>query len=106
MKRGLRSALDRIAPLFDDGRPLSWLGPLFEAVDTMLYSPGQVTRTAPHVRDGLDVKRVMGLVVVALVPCVLFALYNTGYQAQYAISMGAAPLDDWRTSVQAIARLP
>jgi Na+-transporting NADH:ubiquinone oxidoreductase subunit B len=91
--------LDRIEPFFEDGGPLSWLAPLHAAADTALYSPGHVTRAAPHVRDALDVKRMMGIVVIALVPCVLMALYNTGYQAQYAIAQGAAPLDDWRTAL-------
>jgi Na+-transporting NADH:ubiquinone oxidoreductase subunit B len=58
------------------------------------------------VRDGMDLKRVMGLVVVALVPCILMALYNTGYQAQYAIAHGAAPLDDWRTALYLGLDLP
>ncbi len=99
MKSALRRALDRLGPFFEDGGPLSWLEPLYEAADTALYSPGHVTRTAPHVRDALDVKRMMGMVVIALVPCVLMALYNTGYQAQYAIAQGAVPLDDWRTTL-------
>ena len=77
MKRSpLRRALDGIAPLFEPGRPLSWLSPLYEAADTALYSPGHVTRTAPHVRDAVDVKRVMGMAVVALVPLMLMAIYN------------------------------
>jgi Na+-transporting NADH:ubiquinone oxidoreductase subunit B len=99
MRSALRRGLDRVAPYFGHGGPLSWLGPLYEAADTALYSPGHVTRTAPHVRDALDVKRMMGIVVVALVPCVVMALYNTGYQAQLAIAQGAAPLDDWRTAL-------
>jgi Na+-transporting NADH:ubiquinone oxidoreductase subunit B len=99
MRSALRRALDRLGPWFEEGRPLSWLGPLYEAADTALYAPGHVTRTAPHVRDALDVKRVMGIVVIALVPCVLMALYNTGYQAQLAIAGGASPLDDWRTAL-------
>ena len=102
----LRRALDRVEILFEPGRPLAWLHPLYEAVDTALYSPGHVTRTAPHVRDALDVKRVMGIVVVALIPCVLMALYNTGYQAQNAIAHGAAPLDDWRTALYLGLGLP
>lgn len=99
MKARLRRALERIGPYFADGGPLHWLGPLYEAADTALFSPGHVTRTAPHVRDGLDVKRMMGIVVIALLPVILMALYNTGYQAQYAIAQGAAPLDDWRTAL-------
>lgn len=99
MKSVLRRALDRIGPSFEHGGPFSWLGPLYEAADTALYSPGHVTRTAPHVRDALDVKRMMGIVVIALVPCMLMAIYNTGYQAQLAIAQGAMPLDDWRTAL-------
>ena len=99
MRSALRRTLDRVAPLFREGGRLSWLFPLYEAVDTALYSPGTLTRTAPHVRDALDVKRVMGIVVIALIPPALMALYNTGYQAQLAITAGAAPLDDWRTAL-------
>ena len=106
MKSALRRALDRAGTLFEEGRPLSWLHPLYEAADTALYSPGTVTRTAPHVRDGLDVKRMMGIVVIALIPCVLMALYNTGFQAQYAIAQGATPLEGWRTDLYLGLGLP
>jgi len=102
----LRRALDRVGPYFESGGPLSWFEPLYEAADTALYSPGEVTRTAPHLRDGLDVKRLMGIVVIALIPAVLMALYNTGYQAQYAIAQGATPLGDWRTSIYMGLGLP
>ena len=61
-----------------------------------MFTPGNVTRTAPHVRDGLDVKRLMITVVAALGPIILFALYNTGYQALYAFEQGALPRDDWQ----------
>jgi len=106
MKRRLRRALDRIAPHFEEGRRLSGLSPLYDAVDSALFSPGHVTRTAPHVRDALDLKRVMGLAIVALIPPTLMALYNTGYQAQYAIAAGAAPLNDWRSALYQALGLP
>lgn len=102
----LRRVLDRMAVLFEPGRPLSWLQPLYDAADTALYSPGHTTRRAPHVRDAVDLKRVMGMVMIALVPCVFMALYNTGYQAQYAIASGATPLDDWRTAIYLGLGLP
>lgn len=102
----LRRTLDRMSVLFEPGRPLSWLQPLYEAIDTALYSPGHVTRSAPHVRDAADMKRIMGIVMIALVPCVFMALYNTGYQAQYAIGHGAAPLPDWRTAMYLGLGLP
>lgn len=106
MSSPLRRGLDRLRPSFEEGGRLARFHPLFEAVDTVFYSSARVARTAPHVRDGMDLKRVMGLVVVALVPCILMALYNTGYQAQYAIAHGAAPLDDWRTALYTGLGLP
>ena len=66
-----------------------------------MFTPGSVTRTAPHVRDGMDLKRMMITVVVALLPCVVWAHYNTGYQALHAISQGAMPLDTWQTALWA-----
>ena len=53
----------------------------------------------------MDNKRLMITVVVALVPCILFALYNTGHQALYAITQGASPLDDWRMALWQLAGL-
>jgi Na+-transporting NADH:ubiquinone oxidoreductase subunit B len=82
---------------FEKGGRFERFFPLFEAADTFLFTPGKTTQSAPHVRDAVDLKRVMIIVVVALLPCMLMAMYNTGYQAHLAISRGAAPLDNWRT---------
>ena len=95
----LRDLHDQVDPLFQKGGPLEKLFPLWEAHDTAMFTPGQVTRTAPHVRDGMDLKRMMITVVVALQPCVAFAHYNTGYQALRAIAAGAQPLDDWQMAL-------
>jgi len=95
----LRDLHDRVDPLFAKGGPLEKLYPLWEAHDTAMFTPGDVTRTAPHVRDGLDQKRMMFTVVVALQPCVAWAHYNTGYQALRAMSQGAVPLDDWQMAL-------
>ncbi len=83
--------------LFGKGGPLEMLYPLWEASDTFVRTPGHVTRGASHVRDALDLKRMMITVVVALVPCILLGVYNIGYQAHLAIEAGAAPLDSWQT---------
>ena len=83
--RWLRQLLDKQAPRFDEGR-LKKLRPLYEATDTFLFTPGIVTSGASHVRDGLDTKRLMGLVVLALAPCVFMACFNTGYQANLSYS--------------------
>jgi Na+-transporting NADH:ubiquinone oxidoreductase subunit B len=95
----LRDLHDKADPLFAKGGPLEKLYPLWEAQDTAMFTPGEVTRTAPHVRDGIDLKRMMITVVVALIPCVIWAHYNTGYQALRAISQGALPLDTWQTAL-------
>lgn len=93
----LRSLLDKPAPLFEPGGKLERLFPLWEAIDTLLYTPGKVTSGTTHVRDGIDLKRMMIVVVAALFPIVLMACYNTGLQAHRAIVAGAQPLADWQT---------
>ncbi len=95
----LRDLHDKAEPFFLKGGPLEKLYPIYEAQDTAMFTPGQVTRTAPHVRDGMDLKRMMITVVVALLPIVIWAHYNTGYQALRAIHKGAMPLDDWQMAL-------
>jgi len=94
----IRDQHDKIAPLFEKGGKLEKLYPAWEAHDTLLFTPGEVTKGTTHVRDALDLKRMMITVVVALVPCVFMALYNPGYQANAAIAMGASPLDSFQTT--------
>ncbi len=95
--KALRSILDAQSKLFQKGAALEFAYPFYEALDTFLFTPGKVTKGASHVRDGLDLKRMMMTVVIALLPCVFMAMYNTGYQAHLAIQNGAVPLDTWQT---------
>ena len=107
----LRSMLDKVEPLFHKGGPLESLYPLYEANDTFLYTPGEVAKGKTHVRDAIDTKRMMSMVIVALIPCILMAMYNTGFQAQKIFAAGAAEVPsgftlaeglwsgDWRYSV-------
>lgn len=69
---------------FAKGKPLEKMYPLFDALDTFLLTPGKKTKTAPHVRDAVDIKRVMIFVVVALIPCIMMGIYNVGLQMQIA----------------------
>ena len=85
--------------LFGKGAPLERLYPLYEATETIVLTPGTVTRGASHVRDALDLKRMMITVVVALIPAILFGIYNVGLQAHLAIEAGAEPLDSWQTQL-------
>ncbi|MEM7457647.1 MAG: NADH:ubiquinone reductase (Na(+)-transporting) subunit B [Planctomycetota bacterium] len=82
----LRKLLDRIEPMFKPGGKYEKLYPLYEANDTFLYTPGEVAEGKTHVRDAIDTKRMMSMVIVALLPCILMACYNTGYQAQNVIN--------------------
>ena len=93
----LRNLLDGLHPHFDKGGKLEKLYPLYEAIDTFLYSPGEVTASASHVRDAMDLKRMMITVVAALGPCILMAMYNTGYQANvYIEQMALEGTSGWR----------
>jgi Na+-transporting NADH:ubiquinone oxidoreductase subunit B len=99
----LRDALDKIGEDFHKGGPLEKLYALYEAIDTLAFTPGIQTRTSSHVRDGLDYKRMMFFVVVALGPCLLMAVWNTGYQANLAIEAGAAARADWQNQIFQLA---
>lgn len=78
--KGLRNFLDKIKPSFEEGGKFSKLGSTFEAFESFLYVPDTVTKKGAHIRDAMDLKRVMIVVVVALVPALLFGMFNTGYQ--------------------------
>jgi Na+-transporting NADH:ubiquinone oxidoreductase subunit B len=93
----LRRFLDRIEPQFHKGGPYEKFYAVFEMIDTFVYSPADVTRGSPHVRDGIDLKRVMSYVVLATFPVILMALWNTGNQANTAMAaLGMTELDTWR----------
>lgn len=98
--KALRTFLDKQEHHFVDGGKLEKLYPIYEAIDTFLYTPGQVTSGGVHVRDNIDLKRTMITVAMALFPCILMALYNTGYQAQLGLaSMGAESVSGWRGDI-------
>jgi Na+-transporting NADH:ubiquinone oxidoreductase subunit B len=88
----LRRILDNLHPMFVKGGKLEKFYPIYEGIDTFLYTPGEVTQTSSHVRDGIDLKRMMTTVIVALIPCVAMAFWNTGYQAN--LSLSTMPIDE------------
>jgi Na+-transporting NADH:ubiquinone oxidoreductase subunit B len=98
--KGLRDFLDKQEKHFAKGGKLEKLYPLFEATDSFLFTSGKVTKRASHIRDAMDLKRVMVWVVYALIPCVYMALYNTGLQANLALKeMGVTSIAGWRGDV-------
>ena len=84
---GLRKLVDKIKPTFEKGGKLGFLHSTFDAFETFLFVPNTVTRRGAHVRDCVDLKRVMIMVVLALVPAMLFGIWNTGYQHSLAFGL-------------------
>ncbi|MEM9393296.1 MAG: NADH:ubiquinone reductase (Na(+)-transporting) subunit B [Pseudomonadota bacterium] len=82
---GLRSFFDRIEPNFIKGGRYEKYFPIYEMVESFLYTPKTVTTAAPHARSYIDMKRIMTYVVMATIPCILVGLYNVGYQVNTAI---------------------
>ena len=84
---GLRNFVDKIKPTFEKGGKLGFLHSTFDAFETFLFVPNTVTRSGAHVRDCVDLKRVMIMVVIALLPAMLFGVWNTGYQHSLAFGL-------------------
>ena len=84
---GLRKLVDKIKPTFEKGGKLGFLHSTFDAFETFLFVPNTVTKKGAHVRDCVDLKRVMIMVVIALLPAMLFGIWNTGYQHSLAFGL-------------------
>ncbi len=95
----IRTFLDSQAKHFEKGGKLEKLYPLYEAMDTFLYTPAKVTGGSSHVRDSLDLKRMMIIVVISLLPCIFMAIYNSGYQANLVLEQGNIEAAGWRADV-------
>lgn len=93
----LRKFLDDIEPHFHKGGKFeSWYA-LYEAIDTGLFRPNDVTKTTSHVRDGIDLKRMMITVWICTFPAMFYGMYNLGWQANTAMAdLGIAAVEGWR----------
>ncbi len=91
--KALRKALDKVKPQFMPGGKFQSLGSTFEAFETFLFTPDtrSAVKGAVHVHDSIDSKRTMIIVVLALMPCFLFGMYNTGYQHWLAAGQSTFP---------------
>lgn len=76
--------MDKLRPNFEKGGKLHFLHSTFDAFDTFLFVPGHTTHNGVHIRDGIDLKRTMFMVIIALVPSLLFGMWNVGYQQEAA----------------------
>lgn len=100
---GLRSYLDsKVAPYFEKGGKYEKYYTFYEMFDTMLYSPSSTTGGGVHVRDGIDLKRIMITVWLAAWPAMLFGMWNLGFQANTQIGMGMAEIEGWRSAIVAL----
>ena len=85
----IRKNLDKIKKPFEKGGKLEKFYPAFDAFETFLFVPNHTTKSGSHIRDAVDLKRTMVTVIIALIPALLYGIYNTGYQ--YFIQTGLEP---------------
>jgi Na+-transporting NADH:ubiquinone oxidoreductase subunit B len=96
---GLKKFFEDIEPQFEKGGKLETWYALYEAVATGLFTPGQVNKGQTHVRDSIDLKRVMITVWLAVFPAMFFGMYNIGFQATEALAAGYALPDSWQVGL-------
>lgn len=87
MLKFLQNILDKSKPHFEKGGKFESLYPVFEATDTILFSTNETTESGPHIRDSIDTKRIMILVVISLIPLYIFGAANVGYQNALAFEL-------------------
>ncbi len=91
----MRKFFDSIEHHFQEGGKFEKYYALYEVFDTFLYSPSSTTRTTAHVRDGIDLKRIMITVWIATFPAMFYGMYNLGFQANTLVDAGAGTINDW-----------
>jgi len=87
--KSFRNIVDKIKPNFEKGGKLQMFHSFFDAIEVFLFVPNKVTSKGSHIRDHMDMKRTMIVVMLAVVPALLFGMYNTGYQ--HYLSLGMEP---------------
>ena len=95
----LHNMFDRMEPSFVKGGKHEKYYPIFEMFDTFLRQPDSTTFTESHVRDGIDLKRIMITVWMCTFPAMFFGMYNVGHQALTAIAELGLQADGWRTII-------
>lgn len=97
---GLKTYLEKIEPNFEAGGKYEKFYALYEAAATIFYTPGKVNKANTHVRDSIDLKRIMIMVWMATFPAMFYGMYNIGFQAHSAILSGAGSLPDmWQAAL-------
>ncbi|MDD2438098.1 MAG: NADH:ubiquinone reductase (Na(+)-transporting) subunit B [Massilibacteroides sp.] len=83
--KALRNYLDKIKPNFEEGGKLGMFRSVFDGFETFLFTPNTTSKSGAHIHDSIDSKRTMTVVIIALIPALLFGMYNVGYQHNLAI---------------------
>lgn len=87
----LRDKIDQIKKPFEKGQKFEKFAPAINALDTFLFVPNHTTKHGAHIRDAVDLKRTMITVIIALIPALLFGIYNAGYQHFIQLNEGVLP---------------
>lgn len=93
--KALRNYIDKIKPNVEKGGKFHYMLSTFEAFETFLFVPNSVTKKGSHIRDAQDLKRTMFMVVVALIPALLFGMWNVGYQHSLSIGVDASLISNF-----------
>jgi len=96
---GLKKVIENLEPHFEKGAKFERWFPLYEALATALYTPGYVNKGKTHIRDSIDLKRIMITVWLAVFPAMFWGMYNIGFQAVEAINAGYSIPDTWQTGL-------
>lgn len=83
--KALRNYLDKIKPNFEEGGKLAMFRSVFDGFETFMFVPNETSKTGVHIHDSIDSKRTMTVVIIALLPALLFGMYNVGYQHNLAV---------------------
>ena len=89
----VREVVDKMKIPFEKGQKLEKLYPAFNAFETFLFVPNHTSKTGAHIRDAIDLKRVMITVIIALMPALIYGIYNTGYQYLYQTGESFSTID-------------
>ena len=84
--KALLDILAKVKPNFEKGGKLEKFFPAYDALETFMFVPGHTTKSGSHIRDGIDLKRTMITVVLAMIPCLIFGIWNAGHQHYLALS--------------------
>ncbi|MGV3529728.1 MAG: NADH:ubiquinone reductase (Na(+)-transporting) subunit B [Flavisolibacter sp.] len=102
--RPIRNMLEKVKPRFEKGGKLEKYYPVYNAFETFLFVPGETTPPqGAHIRDAIDLKRTMILVVISMMPCLFFGMWNTGYQ--HYLALGMTGVSFWDTFLFGLAKV-